>query len=123
MDFIMVIDDSPTIRTSVQIVINDLGYPIEQAENGKDALEKIENIKSNGDDVSLCVTDTNMPVMDGIDFIREFRKSDKFTPIIVVSTESSEGKIQEGMDLGASGWMIKPFKPDELVKTVSKVIR
>ena len=123
MEYIMVIDDSPTIRASINCVIGDIGYPVEQAENGVDALSKISRICDDGDDVKLCLVDVNMPEMDGITFIREFRKSDRFTPIVVITTESGVEKIKEGKDAGASGWLVKPFKPDELQNTVNRLIR
>jgi len=121
--YIMVIDDSPTIRVSVEFAIKSLGFPVQQAENGIDALSKIKKIKEEGNDVQLCVCDVNMPEMDGITFIKEFRTIDKFTPVIVLTTESEEGKIQQGKEAGASGWIIKPFQPNELVEVVKKFVR
>ena len=123
MNYILVIDDSPTIRTSVKLAIEDVGYEIEMAENGEDALDKVRKIKGKGDDISLCVTDINMPVMDGIRFIKEFRTNDKFTPILVLTTESDDKMIEEGKKSGASGWLVKPFRPDVLVNTINKLIR
>ena len=123
MNYIAVIDDSPTIRTSVEYAIKSLGYPVMQAENGADALEKINTTVSEGDEIALCVVDVNMPVMDGITFVKEFRKIDRFTPLIILTTESEEGKIREGKEAGASGWIVKPFKPEGLIEVVSKLIR
>ena len=88
-----------------------------------DALEKIKSRKKGGDDVSLCIVDVNMPQMDGITFIKNFRKDDKFTPIVVLTTESEENKIQEGKNAGASGWIVKPFQPTELLGVVQRFIR
>jgi two-component system chemotaxis response regulator CheY len=123
MNYILVVDDSPTIRSSVEFTVKNLGYPIMQAENGADALEKVSQIKGKGDDLALCIVDVNMPVMDGISFLKEFKKDDKYTPILILTTESEEDKIQEGKEAGASGWMIKPFKPDNLSEVVNKLIR
>lgn len=124
MSYIVIIDDSPTIRTSVEFAIRDLGHQIQQAENGSDALNKILDIKKKGDDeIVLCIVDINMPVMDGVTFIKEFRKIDKFTPLLVLTTESEDTKIQEGKDAGASGWLVKPFKPEKLVEIVSKLAK
>jgi two-component system chemotaxis response regulator CheY len=123
MKHIMVIDDSPTIRTSVEYALKELGYPMEHAENGSDAIEKVKGIKSKGDDVALCIVDVNMPVMDGITFIGEFRKMDKFTPVLILTTETEEQKIKEGKDAGASGWVVKPFKNQDLVKVVQTLIK
>jgi len=121
--YIMIIDDSPTIRISVEFAVKKMGYPIQQAENGEDALEKIKEIKSQGGDVAICICDINMPQMDGIAFIKEFKKTDKFTPVIVLTTESEDGKIKEGKEAGASGWIVKPFQPADLVQVVQKFLK
>ena len=123
MNYIAVIDDSPTIRTSVEYTVKTLGYPIMHAENGADALEKINRTVSRGDEIALCVVDVNMPVMDGITFVKEFRKIDRFTPLIILTTESEEDRIREGQRAGASGWIVKPFKPERLIEVVNKLIR
>ncbi len=123
MNYILVVDDSPTIRTSVEYSLSELGIPISQAENGEEAMQKVKEIKDGGDDLALCIVDVNMPVMDGISFLKEFKKDDKFTPVLILTTESEEGKIKEGKEAGASGWMVKPFKPENLTSVVSKLIR
>ena len=123
MKYIMVIDDSPTIRMSVEYALKHMGLSIRQAENGSDAIQKVGELKSAGDDVALCICDINMPVMDGISFIKEFRKTDSFTPVLVLTTESENEKIKAGKDAGASGWIIKPFEPAELTKVVEKFVR
>ena len=121
--YIFVIDDSSTIRLSVEMAIRELGFPVIQAENGQDALEKIAEIKKTGDEIALCISDINMPVMDGIEFITEFRKTDKFTPVIILSTENQKGIIQKGKDSGASGWIIKPFQTDDLLNVVRRFVK
>ena len=121
--YIVVIDDSPTVRTSVEFAIKSLGFPVQHAENGIDALKKIKAIKDNGDDTALLVCDINMPQMDGITFIKEFRKNDKFTPIVVLTTESEEGKINEGKEAGAAGWIVKPFQPADLVSVAERFLK
>ncbi len=123
MKHILVIDDSATIRMSVEYALKGIGYPISQAENGKDALEKVKTLKKQGNDLAACVVDVNMPEMDGISFVREFRKDDRFTPVIMLTTESEEKKIKEGKDAGASGWLVKPFQPEQLVNVVKKLVR
>ena len=123
MKHIMVIDDSTTIRTSVEFALNDLGYPLDHAENGSDALEKLKAIKGKGEDVALCIVDINMPVMDGITFISEFRRLDRFTPVLVLTTESEQQKIQAGKEAGASGWIIKPFRNEDMMNVVQKMIK
>ena len=121
--YIMVIDDSPTIRVSVELALKHLGFMIKQAENGQDALEKISSIKNIGDEVVLCLSDINMPVLNGIEFISEFRKDDKFTPVIVLTTEAEKDIIQKGRDVGASGWIIKPFQVDDLINVVKRFVK
>jgi two-component system chemotaxis response regulator CheY len=64
-----------------------------------------------------------MPQMDGITFIKEFRKTDRFTPVVVLTTESEEGKIEEGKAAGAAGWLIKPFRPDQLISVVERFLK
>ncbi|MFH0976784.1 MAG: response regulator [Spirochaetota bacterium] len=123
MKYILSIDDSVTIRTSVEFALKPHGFSIKQAENGADALKKISEIRNAGDDVGLCIVDVNMPVMDGITFVKEFRKIDKFTPVLVLTTESEKSKIQEGKDAGASGWVIKPFQANQLLGAVQKLIK
>jgi len=70
------------------------------------------------------ICDVNMPNMDGISFIKEVKKMDdyKFTPIIMLTTETREEKRQEGRAAGARAWMVKPFQPDQMLKAVSKLI-
>ena len=121
--YIMIIDDSPTIRISVDFAIKNLGFTLMQAENGMDALTKIKSIKEKGDDIAMGISDINMPQMDGIAFIREFRKTDKFTPVIVLTTESEDNKIKEGKEAGASGWIVKPFQPTDLINVVKKFLK
>ncbi|HDP79502.1 MAG TPA: response regulator, partial [Spirochaetes bacterium] len=82
-----------------------------------------KSIQSSGEDIALCISDVNMPVMDGITFIKEFRKFDRFTPVLVLTTESEDNMINQGKEAGASGWLIKPFQPKELLDTVGKFIR
>lgn len=123
MKYVLVIDDSLTVRTSVEYTIKDLGYSVKQAEDGVDALKKIDTGKSAGDEIVLCICDINMPVMDGITFIKEFRKDDKFTPILVLTTESEKSTIESGKQAGASGWLIKPFKAEQLIEVIKKIIK
>jgi two-component system, chemotaxis family, chemotaxis protein CheY len=123
MKHIMVIDDSVTIRTSVEYALKGLGFSLDHAENGADALEKVKDLKGRGQDVALCIVDVNMPVMDGIAFIGEFRKIDRFTPVLVLTTESEEVKIKAGRTAGASGWIVKPFNNKEIVSVVQRLVR
>ncbi len=121
--YILIVDDSPTIRISIEFAIKELGYRALQAENGIDALGKAEEIIEKDGEIALCITDINMPQMDGITFINEFRKKYKFIPIIVITTESADKKIQEGKSAGASGWIVKPFQPSDLLNVVNRFLK
>jgi two-component system, chemotaxis family, chemotaxis protein CheY len=120
---IMVVDDSATIRVSVSLVLKEFGMPVEEAENGAEALKKMQNIKNAGREVALYITDVNMPVMDGITFVKELRKQDTFSPILMLTTESGKSKIDEGREAGVSGWIIKPFKTEQFISAVRKLIK
>ncbi len=123
MKHIVVIDDSVTIRMSVEYALHGLGFSLEQAENGKVGLAKVKELKEKGKDVALCIVDVNMPEMDGITFIGEFRKIDRFTPVLVLTTENEEKKIQAGKTAGASGWIVKPFKNEDMANVVRRLVR
>ena len=87
--------------------------------DGQDALEKVGTEK-----VDMLITDLNMPNMDGIQLIRHVRQDPKlkFVPIVMLTTESQDSKKQEGKNAGATGWIVKPFKPDQLISVVKKVL-
>jgi two-component system, chemotaxis family, chemotaxis protein CheY len=123
MQYIVIIDDSLTIRAILELVLKNLGYAIQHAENGEDALKKIKKIYESGDGVSLCIVDINMPVMDGLTFLEEFKKTDKFTPVIMLTTESNDGRLTECKKLGASASILKPFHPDKLLSTVKRLLK
>jgi two-component system chemotaxis response regulator CheY len=120
---ILVVDDTEAIRMSVGFTLQEEGYEIVEAKNGQEALEKLKG--ANKFDLILC--DVNMPVMDGIEFLRKLKTDEsytsfKFTPIIMLTTESGEDKKNEGKELGAKAWIVKPFKPDQLIKAVKTLI-
>jgi two-component system chemotaxis response regulator CheY len=120
---ILFVDDSPTIRSSVSFCLRNAGYRVTEAVDGKDGLEKVQSFKDKGDSLSLIITDVNMPKMDGITFISEVKETEfKFIPILVLTTEAEESLIQKGRDAGASGWLLKPFQPEELLWAVKKVV-
>lgn len=116
---IMVIDDSASIRQVVALTLKKSGYETIEAQDGKDALAKLT-----GQKVNLMICDVNMPNMDGIAFLKELKVSPsyKFTPVIMLTTESQEGKKLEGKAAGAKAWIVKPFKPEQLIEAVSKLI-
>lgn len=121
---IMVVDDSPTIRSSVSFCLHNAGYKVAEAKDGKDALEKLSNMKEKeGQIPSLIVTDVNMPRMDGITFIEKIKKGNfRFLPILVFTTESEESMIEKGKVAGASGWLVKPFRPEEFLWAIKKLV-
>ncbi|NCC23861.1 MAG: response regulator [Deltaproteobacteria bacterium] len=116
---IMTVDDSASVRQMVGFTLKDAGYGVIEASDGKDALSKLSG------QVHMVVTDLNMPNMDGIELIRSIRANPayKFIPIVMLTTESQDSKKQEGKAAGATGWIVKPFKPDQLLAVVKKLIR
>ncbi len=116
---ILVVDDSASLRQVVSIALKDAGYAVVEAENGKDGL-----VKLGSNSVNLVISDVNMPLMNGIDFVTELKKLPKykFTPVIMLTTESEDDKKQAGKAAGAKAWITKPFKPEKMLSAVSKLI-
>ena len=116
---IMTVDDSPSMRQMVRLTLGGAGYQVVEAGDGRDALSKLQG------QFSLIITDLNMPNMNGIELIREIRKlpAYKFVPIVLLTTESQDAKKQEAKQAGATGWIVKPFKPDQLLSVVAKLAR
>lgn len=116
---IMVIDDSASLREVVGISLRTAGYEVIEACDGKDALAKL-----NGRKVQLMICDVNMPVMDGISFVKEVKQlpRHRFVPIIMLTTESRESRKVEGQLAGAKAWVVKPFRPDQMLRAVAKLI-
>ncbi|NAT28373.1 two-component system response regulator [Pseudomonas syringae pv. actinidiae] len=116
---VWVVDDSSSVRQVVGIALKSAGYDVIEACDGKDALNKLT-----GQKVHLIISDVNMPNMDGITFVKEVKKlaSYKFTPIIMLTTESQESKKAEGQAAGAKAWVVKPFQPAQMLAAVSKLI-
>ena len=116
---ILVVDDSASVRQVVGIALKSAGYEVIEGCDGLDALSKLTGIK-----IHLIISDVNMPNMDGITFVKEVKKlpAYKFTPIIMLTTESQEGKKQEGQAAGAKAWVVKPFQPAQMLAAVSKLI-
>lgn len=119
MKRIMTVDDSSTIRQMVALTLRDAGYEVIEAVDGRDALERLAK-----ESVDMLITDLNMPNLDGVGLIREVRKNPahRFIPIIMLTTESHDSKKQEGKAAGASGWIVKPFKPEQLLGVVRMVL-
>ena len=116
---ILVVDDSASIRDMVSFTLDSAGYESHVSSDGVEALEFARNHT-----VRAVVTDINMPNMDGIVLITELRKLDhyKYTPILVLTTESGVGKKLTGKAAGATGWIVKPFEPEGLLKTIRRIL-
>ena len=116
---VMTVDDSATVRQVLQMTLVGAGYDVVEAVDGEDALEKL----SGGESVDMLVTDLNMPRVDGLDLIEQVRKKpgNRFMPIIMLTTESQPEKKSAGKAAGASGWITKPFKPEQLLAVVRMV--
>jgi two-component system chemotaxis response regulator CheY len=116
---IMIVDDSLSIRQVVGIALKQAGYDVIEGTDGSDALAKLH-----GQKINLVISDVNMPNMDGISFVRELkqRPAYKFTPVIMLTTESQEEKKLQGQAAGAKAWMVKPFKPEQLLNAVQKLV-
>ena len=116
---ILTVDDSSSIRQVVSFTLKEAGYNVIEAADGQDALRKI-----NGMQLHMVVTDLNMPNLDGIGLIRKLRADpvNRFIPIIMLTTESQNEKKLEGKAAGATGWIVKPFKPEQLLAVVKKVL-
>lgn len=119
MKTIMTVDDSASVRQMVSLTLKDAGYQVIEACDGQDAMSKL-----NGP-IDLIITDLNMPNMDGIALIRAVRAAApyKFTPIVMLTTESQASKKDEGKAAGATGWIVKPFKPEQLLAVAKKLLR
>jgi two-component system chemotaxis response regulator CheY len=117
---ILAVDDSASMRQMVSFTLKSAGYSVVEAVDGQDAWEK-----SNKSDFDLVLTDQNMPRMDGISLTRKLRDNPKFksTPILILTTESSDQMKQAGRAAGATGWLVKPFDPAKLIEVIKKVIR
>lgn len=116
---ILVVDDSASIRQIVSIVLQGAGYHVIESCDGRDALNKLDGRK-----IDLIISDINMPRMDGFTFVREVKQlvDYQLIPIILLTTESQEAKKQEGRAAGAKAWVVKPFKPENMLQTVGKLL-
>lgn len=115
---VMVVDDSGSFRTVVKLALQKAGYTVIEAVDGQDAADKLNGTKPN-----LIVCDVNMPRMDGLQFARLVKASPvhKFTPMIMLTTESQEAKKAEGKAAGVRAWITKPFQPSQLVDAVQRL--
>ena len=120
MHSILAVDDSASMRQMVSFTLKSAGYNVVEAVDGQDAWEK-----AGGRSFDLVLTDQNMPRMDGISLTRKLREAPQFksTPILILTTESSDQMKQAGRSAGATGWLVKPFDPTRLIEVIQKVIR
>jgi two-component system chemotaxis response regulator CheY len=116
---VMTVDDSASLRQMVGFVLRDAGYQVVEAVDGLDGLAKLSPA------LDLILSDINMPKMDGLEFTRRLRAlaQYRFVPVVLVTTESHPEKKKEGKAAGATGWIVKPFSPDQLLAVAKKVIR
>ncbi|MFT3905954.1 MAG: response regulator [Steroidobacteraceae bacterium] len=116
---ILVVDDSASVRTVAGIALREAGYEVIDAGNGQEGLARLAKER-----VNLIISDVNMPVMDGITFLKEIKRHPtcKFTPVIMLTTEAGEDKKQEGRAAGAKAWIVKPFQPKALLDAVAKLV-
>ena len=115
---ILTADDSITVRQVVSFALRDAGYDTVEAVDGRDALSKL------GARVDLVITDLNMPQMDGIELIKQIRagSANKYVPIVVLTTEAQPAKKLEAKAAGATAWIVKPFRPEQLIAVVKRVL-
>jgi two-component system chemotaxis response regulator CheY len=117
---IMIVDDSASLRQVVGIALRGAGYQVIEAADGQDALGKL-----GGERVHMILSDVNMPNMDGIAFVKALKAlpSYRFTPVAMLTTENASAKMQAGKDAGAKAWVTKPFKPEQLLAVVQKLVQ
>ncbi len=120
MHSILAVDDSASMRQMVSFTLKNAGYDVVEAVDGEDAFDK-----ARARDFDLVLTDQNMPRLDGIGLTRKLRETPKFknTPILILTTESSDQMKQAGRAAGATGWLVKPFDPAKLIEVIKKVVR
>jgi two-component system, chemotaxis family, chemotaxis protein CheY len=117
---ILAVDDSPAMRQMVSVTLRSAGHVVVEARDGREALEMARIPPA----VDLVITDVNMPNMDGITLVRELRQLAHFrgVPLLVLTTEATEKRKQEGKAAGATGWIVKPFDPQRLLSAVARVV-
>ena len=116
---ILVVDDSASIRQVAKMALSAEGYQVIDACDGCDALNKLDGAK-----IHLIISDLNMPNMDGITLLKEIKQlpAYRFTPVVMLTTEGAEEKKEQGRAAGAKAWIIKPFRPEQMLVAVNKLI-
>jgi two-component system, chemotaxis family, chemotaxis protein CheY len=116
---VMVVDDSVSVRQSLKYIVEEMNYSVVEAGNGKEAIAGFTP------DIKLVITDINMPEMSGIELVKSIRSgavTPKAVPIIIITTEAQPEMKEEGKAAGATAWIVKPFKPDELMMVIKKIL-
>ncbi|MAU97281.1 MAG: two-component system response regulator [Fulvimarina sp.] len=116
---ILMVDDSASVRQMVGMTLKQAGYNVVEACDGREALQKAAANR-----VDAVITDLNMPGMDGLSFIRQYRTTPASSgvPIVFLTTESDDALKAQAKQAGATGWMVKPFKPDQLLAIMRKIV-
>jgi two-component system chemotaxis response regulator CheY len=116
---VLTVDDSRTILAMLHHTLSNAGFEVLQAEDGKQGLEVLK-----AQTVDVVITDINMPVMDGIEFIKNVRASGQYQslPILILTTETSQDKRDQGKAAGGTGWIVKPFDPEKLISVINRVV-
>lgn len=119
---ILIIDDSAAQRKLVRLALETQGYVVVEAEDGMQAMEAMDRI---GDSTRLILCDVNMPVMNGLEFVRELKKRENHAaiPVIMLTTETNETMVEEMQSLGTKSWLTKPFKMSDLITETRRHIR
>ncbi len=119
MASIMAVDDTASMRQMISFTLNSAGHNVMEASDGDEALKIAQENK-----FDLIITDINMPNMDGITLVEKLRElaDYKFAPILMLTTESQESKREQGKKAGATGWIVKPFNPDQLLSVIENVL-
>jgi two-component system chemotaxis response regulator CheY len=121
---ILIVDDSATLRMSVEMTLKPIGYEVIQAINGQEGLIALQELDAKGQPPDMIISDINMPIMGGIEFIKKVKKTKfRYLPILVLTTEREDSKKREGQQAGAAGWLVKPFQPQTLIAVVKKFTR
>ncbi|ELP5728594.1 response regulator [Vibrio vulnificus] len=116
---ILIVDDSESLRQVVSIALTGAGFNVIEAKDGVQGVERL-----NGEKIHLIISDVNMPNMNGIDFIKQVKQHNKyrFTPIVMLTTETQTYLMEECKKAGAKAWLVKPFRPEQMISVVSRFL-
>ena len=114
---VMIVDDSRTIRQQVSFTLSKGGYEVVEAEDGVEGLSKL----AENSDIAMIISDVNMPNMNGLEMVEKMKENGVSIPIVMLTTEGASDLIERAKAAGAKGWLVKPFKPEQLVAAVGKL--